>query len=85
MLIAAAEREEFDVLVTGDKNIPRQQNLSGLRLAVVILGSNSWPVLQRHVGSIVTAITDVPKGTQVFVPISRPRLRRRPFKPTTER
>jgi predicted nuclease of predicted toxin-antitoxin system len=78
VLIAAAERDGFDVLVTGDKNIPRQQNLSGRRLAVVILGNQSWPVIKPHVDMIVARIGVVEAGGQVFIPIDRPALRRRP-------
>lgn len=31
---------QFDVLVTADQNLPRQQMLSGKRLAVVVLPTN---------------------------------------------
>jgi hypothetical protein len=78
VLIAAAERDGFDVLVTGDKNIPRQQNLTGRRLAVVILGNQSWPVIKPHVAMIVERIGVVSAGEQIFIPIERPALRRRP-------
>jgi hypothetical protein len=36
-LLEAAESAGFDVLITVDQNIPDQQNLSGRRLAVLIL------------------------------------------------
>ena len=36
-LIRRAEAEGFDVLLTTDKNIPYQQNLTGRRLALLIL------------------------------------------------
>lgn len=78
MLIAAAERDGFDVLVTGDKN------LSGRRLAVMILGNQSWPVIKPHVDMIVAQIGVVKAGEQVFIPIDRPALRRRPFNPNPE-
>ena len=83
-LIAAAERDGFDVLVTGDKNIPRQQNLTGRRLAVVIVGNQSWPVMKPYVTTIVARIGAVSAGEQVFIPIDCPPLRRRPFKPTLD-
>jgi len=37
VLLIAAETAGFDVLVTVDKNLPYQQNLSGRTIAVVIL------------------------------------------------
>ena len=36
-LLEAAEEAGFDVLITADQNIPDQQNLSGRRIALVIL------------------------------------------------
>jgi predicted nuclease of predicted toxin-antitoxin system len=39
-LLAAAEAE-FDLLVTTDKNLRHQQNLTGRRLAIVILPTTS--------------------------------------------
>jgi predicted nuclease of predicted toxin-antitoxin system len=78
VLLAAAERAGFDVLVTGDKNIPRQQNLSGRRIALVILGNQRWPVIKPDVEMIVARIGSVRAGEHVFIPVDRPALRRRP-------
>ena len=36
-LLVAAEEAGFDVLITADQNIPDQQNLSGRKIALVIL------------------------------------------------
>jgi len=38
-LIAAAEAAGFDILVTADRNMRHQQNLSGRRLALVVLAA----------------------------------------------
>ena len=35
-LLAAAEQAGFDMIVTGDQSIPRQNDFSGSRLAVVV-------------------------------------------------
>ena len=48
-LIAAAEEAGFDVLLTTDKNMRYQQNLSGRRIAFVVIGNQQWPILRRHV------------------------------------
>jgi hypothetical protein len=45
-LVKAAEAGGYDVLLTTDKNFRHQQNLSGLRLAVVVLPTTSWPKLK---------------------------------------
>jgi predicted nuclease of predicted toxin-antitoxin system len=51
-LLAAAEAEGFDVLLTTDKNMRYQQNLSGRRIAVVVLGLQQWPSLRPLVQRI---------------------------------
>ena len=50
-LLAAAERS-FDVFVTTDHNLRYQQNLTGRRLAILVLPTTSWPRLQPHAGAI---------------------------------
>ena len=45
-LLEVAEQSGFDVMVTSDQNIRYQQNLAGRKLALVVLGSNIWPVVQ---------------------------------------
>ena len=55
-LIAAAEAAGFDLLVTTDRSLKYQQNLSARRLAVVVLLTTSWPRIQRALPSVVAAI-----------------------------
>jgi hypothetical protein len=74
-LLAAAEAEGFDVLLTTDKNMPYQQNLAGRRIAVVVLGLQQWPSLRPNVWRVVEAIKAAKPGsyTQVEFP-PEPRL-----------
>ncbi len=44
-LLKAAEEAGFDVLLTTDKNIQYQQNLTGRRIAVVVLGNPQRPAV----------------------------------------
>ena len=60
-LLAAAE-SRFDVLVTTDKNLRYQQNLSERKLAIVVLPFASWPRLQPLVPQIVEAIASISSG-----------------------
>lgn len=46
-LLSVAEAD-FDVLITTDKNLRHQQNLSGRRLAILVLPTTSWPKIRRH-------------------------------------
>jgi len=42
-LLSSADEAEFDLLITTDQNLRHQQNLSGRRIAVVIIRTTSWP------------------------------------------
>src|SRR3990172_4712828 len=42
-LLTAAEAAGFEVLVTTDKNLRYQQNLTGRKIGVVVLGNAQWP------------------------------------------
>jgi hypothetical protein len=54
-LLDAAEAAGFDVLVTTDKNIQYQQDLTSRKIALVVLGNPQWPVLRLHVERVVAA------------------------------
>jgi len=55
-LLTAAEAAGFDVLITTDKNIRYQQNLTGRTIAIIVLGNAQWPVLRLHVAHVVAAV-----------------------------
>ena len=57
-LISQAEAAGFDLLVTTDQNLKYQQNLSGRRLAVVVLLSTSWPKIQAKVSAVATVVDE---------------------------
>ncbi len=45
-----------------DQNLRYQQNLHGRRLAILVLGSTSWPRLRERVGEIQFAIDTTTPG-----------------------
>ena len=55
-LLKAAEDAGFEVLVTTDKNMRYQQNLSTRRVAIVVLGKGNWPLIEPHVQQVVAAV-----------------------------
>ncbi|GAB3656613.1 hypothetical protein [Ramlibacter alkalitolerans] len=55
-LLAAAEAEGFEVLLTTDKNLKFQQNLAGRRLAVVVLSTTSWPRIRTATEKVLEAV-----------------------------
>ena len=46
----------FDTLITTDQNLRYQQNLTGRRLAILVLPTTSWPVIQTHVAEVIAAV-----------------------------
>ena len=51
--------EEFDVLITSDKNLRHQQNLPIRDLAVIILPSNQVPIVKGLLPEIEKALMDI--------------------------
>jgi predicted nuclease of predicted toxin-antitoxin system len=68
-LLEAAEEAGFDVLITVDQNIPDQQNLSGRRIAVVILcgPTNRLRDLSSLVPAAISAIGSIRPGDVVRI------------------
>lgn len=62
-LLDMAEAAGFEVLVTADKNIRYQQNLTGRRIAIVVLGNAQWPVFRRYVERAVAAVNAATPGS----------------------
>ena len=60
-LLGAAE-PRFDLLVTTDQNLRYQQNLSGRRLAILVLPTTSWPEIQKHLAEITATIAATQPG-----------------------
>jgi len=71
-LLKAAEEAGFDVMVTCDQNIRHQQNLTGRKLALVVLGSNIWPVVQKHGAAITASVDAATPGSYAFIEMPLP-------------
>lgn len=67
-LLTRAE-EQFDALVTTDRNLPQQQNLAGRRLAVLILPTTSWPRLRTRTEAIAAALASLQPGQYLELPL----------------
>ena len=67
-LIANAE-EQFDLLVTTDKGLRYQQNLTRREIAILVLPDANWLKLERHAPNIAaTAIAMQPGSYVEFSP-----------------
>jgi predicted nuclease of predicted toxin-antitoxin system len=68
-LLAAAEAEGFEVLVTTDTNLRYQQNLASRALAVVVLTTTSWPRIQAAADAVSRAVSAATPTSFTEVPI----------------
>jgi hypothetical protein len=56
-------------VVTADKNMRYQQNLSARTIAIIVLGNAQWPVLRRHLDKVAAALTAATPGSCTEVEI----------------
>jgi len=63
-LLAAAEGR-FDVFVTTDQHLRYQQELSGRKLAILVLPTTSWPRLREQIQQIAAAVDTLKPGDYV--------------------
>ena len=52
----------FDALITTDQNLRYQQNLGDRPLAILVLPTTSWPVIQAHIAEVVDAVNALRAG-----------------------
>jgi hypothetical protein len=71
-LIQCAEEAGFDLLLSTDKNIRYQQNLSRRKIALVVLGNSQWPMVRLHLDKIAAAIAASLPGSYTEVEIPFP-------------
>ena len=68
-LLAAAESLSFDVFITTDTNLKYQQNLKSRRIAIVVLGTTSWPRIKVVPEMIVSTVNASTAGSYVEIAI----------------
>jgi hypothetical protein len=68
-LLDAAESAGFDILVTTDKNMRYQQNLTGRRISIVVLGNSQWPMVRLHLDKIASVVNAAAPGSFAEVDI----------------
>jgi hypothetical protein len=61
-LLNAAEAALFDLFVTTDQNLRYQQDLAVRQLAILVLPTTRWPIIQRRISEIVAAIGAIQPG-----------------------
>ena len=71
-LIEKAEEAGYELLLSTDKNIRYQQNLTGRKIALVVLGNQQWPLVKLHLEKITAAVEACTPGSYVEVDIPFP-------------
>ena len=69
-LLAVADEAGFEILLTADKNMSYQQNLSRRKIAIVVLGNSAWRTARKHLDRIVAAVNAATPGsyTEIDIP-----------------
>lgn len=72
-LLTLAEDAGFDLLLTTDKRIRYQQNLTGRNIALVVLGNSTWRVVRLYLDLIAAAVNEATPGSyrEVDIPFTR--------------
>jgi hypothetical protein len=69
-LLQVAEATGFDLLLTTDKGIRYQQNLTGRKIAIIVLGNSTWRLVRLHLDRVALAVSQAAPGsyTEVEIP-----------------
>jgi hypothetical protein len=68
-LLRAAEEAGFEVLLTTDKNLIYQQNLSKRKIAIVVLGNSRWSLIEPALQRISDAVNAAKPTSHTLVEI----------------
>jgi hypothetical protein len=68
-LLQAAEAAGFDLLLTTDKRIRYQQNLTSRKIAIVVLGNSRWRIVRLYLDRIALAVDEATPGSYAEVEI----------------
>ena len=69
-LLESAEQGGYDLLITTDQNLSYQQNLSGRQIAILVLGTTSWPRLRDHIATIQATVDAITPGAYIQLTFS---------------
>ena len=62
-LLKTAEDDGFEVFITGDQTLSYEQNLTGRRVAMVVLSSIDWHILKDNLWPIHAALDNAMPGS----------------------
>jgi len=62
VLLAAAEQDGFELMITCDQSLGYQQNLLGRKIAILVLGIQHWPKLKLFAEQVEKAASEMQPG-----------------------
>ena len=62
-LLNAAEEAGFDLFITADRELSYQQNLTGRKMALVVLSTNNWAFVKAHIARVMVAVEAATPGS----------------------
>ena len=68
-LLAQAEQDGYDVLITADQSMSYQQDIARRQVGVVVLLSNRWRDVRLRIESVRIALEGIQPGEVREVPI----------------
>ena len=68
-MLDAAESGGYDLPITTDQNVRYQQNIANRSIAIMVLLSAAWPLIERKVEDIRVAVDDVRAGELMEIAI----------------
>lgn len=74
-LIAAAEQEGFEALITADKSMQYQQTIDNRNIAVIVLNALliTWPYIEPLAPQVNEALRELRPGAFVIVNLAKDR------------
>ena len=61
-LLRLADQQMYEVFLTTDQHLKSQQNLTDRQIAIVVLPTTSWPVIQKHTAKIAAVLDSIAPG-----------------------
>lgn len=68
-LIAAAEINGFEVIITTDQNLKYQQNFTDRTISIIVLSTTSWPRIRENVDAILNAVDHMKPASFIEIKI----------------
>jgi hypothetical protein len=68
-LLKLAEEAGCDLLLTTDKGIRYQQNLTGRKIAIVVLGNSTWRIVRLYLDRVALVVNEATPGSYAEVHI----------------